>query len=307
MPKKIACAAILLLAAADAAQMPLLKLRGGGPVSAVATVKSPKETYDGMAAKGRDNAKMSVVKILHQSIMGGCYVGFGGLLSTVVAGNCGGIASSNPGLQKFIFAALFPVNLLLILMSGGQLFTGNSAAVPAALFEGLVDVNDLIRSWGVSYIGNIIGCGGFALAASYAGLLVGGTKDLAVGTVLKKCGSSFGPTVVKAIMCNWLVCMAVWLAGSANDLAGKMVGIWFPISTFVAIGFEHCRQHVHPAVRPPRRLRPLPQDRPAQEPHPRHDWQRHRRRAHRRRGHVVRARQARPGQVNRPLVPAGPV
>jgi formate/nitrite transporter len=239
MPKKIACAAILLLAAADAAQMPLLKLRGGGPVSAVATVKSPKETYDGMAAKGRDNAKMSVVKILHQSIMGGCYVGFGGLLSTVVAGNCGGIASSNPGLQKFIFAALFPVNLLLILMSGGQLFTGNSAAVPAALFEGLVDVNDLIRSWGVSYIGNIIGCGGFALAASYAGLLVGGTKDLAVGTVLKKCGSSFGPTVVKAIMCNWLVCMAVWLAGSANDLAGKMVGIWFPISTFVAIGLEH--------------------------------------------------------------------
>ena len=119
-----------------------------------------------MAAKGRDNAKMSIVKILHQSIMGGCYVGFGGLLSTVVAGNCGGIASSNPGLQKFIFAALFPVNLLLILMSGGQLFTGNSAAVPAALFEGLVDVNDLIRSWGVSYIGNIIGCGGFALAAS---------------------------------------------------------------------------------------------------------------------------------------------
>ena len=143
-----------------------VQLRGGGPVSAVATVKSPKETYDGMAAKGRDNAKMSIVKILHQSIMGGCYVGFGGLLSTVVAGNCGGIASSNPGLQKFIFAALFPVNLLLILMSGGQLFTGNSAAVPAALFEGLVDVNDLIRSWGVSYIGNIIGCGGFALAAS---------------------------------------------------------------------------------------------------------------------------------------------
>ena len=78
---------------------------------------------------------------------------------------------------------------------------------------------------------------GYTLAD--AGLLVGGTKDLAVGTVLKKCGSSFGPTVVKAIMCNWLVCMAVWLAGSANDLAGKMVGIWFPISTFVAIGLEH--------------------------------------------------------------------
>jgi formate/nitrite transporter len=217
----------------------LLSLRGGGPVAAVATVKTPKETYMGMAEKGRDNAKMSWEKIMHQSIMGGCYVGFGGLLSTMVAGGAGGVAKENPGLQKFIFAALFPVNLLLILMSGGQLFTGNSAAVPAALYEGLVGVEDLIKSWVLSYIGNIIGCGGFALAASYTGILAGGPKDLAVATVLKKCGGAFGPTVVKAIMCNWLVCMAVWLAGSANDLAGKMVGIWFPISTFVAIGLEH--------------------------------------------------------------------
>ena len=217
----------------------VLALRGGGPVSAVATVKSPKETYFGMAEKGRDNAKLSFAKILHQSIMGGCYVGFGGLLSTVVAGGCPGIASSNPALQKFIFAALFPVNLLLILMSGGQLFTGNSAAVPAALYEGLVSVDDLIKSWVTSYLGNIIGCGLFAYAAKYTGLLYGGVADLAVATAMKKCSSAFGPTVVKAIMCNWLVCMAVWLAGSANDLAGKMVGIWFPISTFVAIGLEH--------------------------------------------------------------------
>jgi len=192
-----------------------------------------------MAEKGRDNAKLPIAKTLHQSIMGGCYVGFGGLLSMCIAGQCGGIAKENPGLQKFIFAALFPVNLLLILMSGGQLFTGNSAAVPAALYEGLVTPAELAQSWAVSYFGNIIGCGLFALAAQYTGLLAYGVKDLAVATVLKKCGSSFGPTVVKAIMCNWLVCMAVWLAGAANDLTGKMVGIWFPISTFVAIGLEH--------------------------------------------------------------------
>lgn len=203
-----------------------LSLRGGGPVVAAATVKSPKEAYLGMAEKGAANAKLPLLKTLHQSIMGGCYVGFGGLLSTVVAGNCAGVARDNPGLQRFIFAALFPMNLLLILMTGGQLFTGNSAAVPAALFEGLVDSRDLARSWAVSYAGNWIGCGLFAWLASYTGLLVGGTKDLAVSTTLKKCSAAFGPTLVKAIMCNWLVCMAVWLASSANDLAGKMVGIW---------------------------------------------------------------------------------
>ena len=87
--------------------------------------------------------------------------------------------------------------------------------------------------------GVAIGCGAFALAAKYTGLLSGGPADLAVATVVKKCGGTFGQKVVKAIMCNWLVCLAVWLAGSANDLAGKMVGIWFPISTFVAIGLEH--------------------------------------------------------------------
>merc|ERR1711972_878000 len=68
---------------------------------------------------------------------------------------------------------------------------------------------------------------------------MGGTAELAVATAVRKCAAAFGPTLVKAIMCNWLVCMAVFLATSANDLAGKMVGIWFPISMFVAIGFEH--------------------------------------------------------------------
>ena len=230
---------LLATSALPPAALPLLALRGGGPVTAVATIKTPKETYDGMAQKGADNAKMPIVKILHQSIMGGCYVGFGGLLSTCVAGGAPGVGASNPGLQKLIFAALFPVNLLLILMSGGQLFTGNSAAVPAALYEGLVDGGDLVKSWVTSYIGNIIGCGLFAFAAQYTGLLSGGVKELAVATATKKCSLAFGPALVRAVMCNWLVCMAVWLAGSANDLAGKMVGIWFPISTFVAIGLEH--------------------------------------------------------------------
>ena len=118
----------------------LLTLRGGagGTRWATSTVYSPKETYLGMADKGAANSQMSVPKILHQSIMGGAYVGFGALLSLTVAGNMERAVAGNPGLQKFIFAALFPVNLLLILTSGGQLFTGNSAAVPAAIFEGKV-------------------------------------------------------------------------------------------------------------------------------------------------------------------------
>jgi formate/nitrite transporter len=150
-----------------------------------------------------------------------------------------GTAAANPGLVRFVFAALFPVNLLLVLQTGAQLFTGNTATMSSAYWEGKIGLSDVARSWTVSYIGNVIGCGLLAIATAYTGLLSYGTADMAVATVVKKCSGAFGPTFVKAILCNWLVCLAVFLATSAKDLAGKMVGIWFPISTFVAIGFEH--------------------------------------------------------------------
>jgi formate/nitrite transporter len=204
-----------------------------------ATVKAPKDSYRAFAEKGASNAKMSKRKILHQSIMGGCYVGFGGLLSLSIAGGLAGIGAANPGIPKMAFAALFPVNLLLIVMTGGQLFTGNSAAVAAAKFEGLVEWRELAKSWSVSIVGNVIGCLLFAFAANYVGLMTGGTAELCKATALNKCRNSFMVTVTKAILCNWMVSLAVYLAGASNDLVGKLVGCWFPISTFVAIGLEH--------------------------------------------------------------------
>jgi len=176
---------------------------------------------------------------LHQSILGGCYVGFGGLLSLCVAGNMPGVTIGSPGLLKMTFAALFPVNLLMVLTTGAQLFTGNTATGPAGMYEGLIGWKDCARSWAISLGGNVIGCVLFALAANYVGLLSGGTGSLAVSTALNKCRASFGQTFVKAMLCNWMVCLAVFLAGAAQDMSGKLIAIWFPISTFVAIGLEH--------------------------------------------------------------------
>ena len=233
------------------------------------SMKSPKDAYVAFAEKGAANCKMAKRKIFHQSLLGGCYVGFGGLLSLCVAGNMAGIAGPNPGLGKMAFAALFPVNLLLIATTGGQLFTGNSATAAAARYEGLVDNKMVLRNWAVSLAGNVAGCSLMALAAWYAGLLTGGTAALttktAVGTLWNlqqhcstldlellltvrdlmvqygtgKIGATFGKNFVKAILCNWMVSIAVFLSGASNDLVGKLVGVWFPISTFVAIGLEH--------------------------------------------------------------------
>lgn len=205
----------------------------------ISSVKSPRDAYVAFAEKGASNAKMAKAKILHQSVLGGCYVGFGGLLSLCIAGGLGGIGAANPGLPKMAFAALFPVNLLLILTTGGQLFTGNSASVAAARFEGLVRWREFGKSLSVSLAGNVIGCGILACAAFYIGALSGGTAELCLETAVNKCRATWGQTVVKAILCNWMVSLAVFLANASNDLAGKLVGCWFPISTFVAIGLEH--------------------------------------------------------------------
>lgn len=207
---------------------------------AVPMLKGPKEAYDAFADKGMQNAKKSDRQVLHQSILGGAYVGFAGLLSLIVAGNLPGIAESNPGLVKMAFAALFPCNLLFITTTGGQLFTGNSATVAAARYENKVTNREMLNSWGVSLLGNILGCGAMALAASYTGLLSGGAAQLAASMATSKVfGGTVAQIFVKATLCNWMVSLALFLSGAASDLSGKLVGIWFPISTFVAIGLEH--------------------------------------------------------------------
>lgn len=91
-------------------------------------VKSPPDAYVSFAEKGASNAHQPKRKILHQSILGGCYVGFGGLIALMVAGNMAGIAGPNPGLAKMAFAALFPVNLLLIVNVSTSSFQGSLAS-----------------------------------------------------------------------------------------------------------------------------------------------------------------------------------
>ena len=212
-----------------------------GKTQYTSSLKAPKDAYFAFVEKGQANAQLSKHDIFFQSVLGGAYVGFGCLLSLIVAGNCGGIAAQNPGLVKLLFAALFPVNLVLVLTTGAQLYSGNSATAPAAYLEGLIDKRDVGRSLGVSLLGNIVGCGFMAWAACYTGLLSGGAVTLAHSMALTKAGGSYsvGQVFVKAVLCNWMVALAVFLGGASNEMAGKILAIWFPIFTFVAIGLEH--------------------------------------------------------------------
>ena len=235
--------------ASRARPLPAVRSGGAGALAAAAVaagpqgaslIETPAATYFTLVEKGVVNSAMSTAKILHSSFMGGLQVGIGGLLCLTMCGNLPGLAATNPGIVKFLFGALFPVCLVLVLNSGTQLYTGNTATMSAAFWEGKITAKNVARSWALSFLGNIAGCGLMAYVMQYTGLLSGPVAAFAAKLgAAKTLGASFGQQVVKGIFCNYLVCMAVFLATQARDMTGRYIGIFVPISCFVTSGYEH--------------------------------------------------------------------
>lgn len=205
------------------------------------TFKSPRDTVCAVDSIGCAKAKLDVPRLLLLGFLAGAYIAFGGLLAVIVGGGSPGLAAANPGLQKFVFGAVFPVGLMLVVIAGADLFTGNTATCIPAVLEGRISWGSVARNWALSYVGNLAGSLFVAYFLTFlTGLLL---KDpwlsSIVGIAEVKTSQAFMPLLLKAVGCNWLVCLAVWLAVSAEDVGGKIAAIWFPIMSFVAIGFEH--------------------------------------------------------------------
>lgn len=212
-----------------------LKLSGG---NTALEVKSPADLYEGAAAAGAAKAAAPWSKILKLGIVSGAHIGFGSYLAITVGGACPGIAEANPGLQKIIFGAFgLPFGLIMTLVTGGELFTGNTALVTAAVQEGKATYKDLAKSWASSYVGNFIGSLILAYLAFKSGTLGNAPASVAIATA--KCSLGFDVAFVRGILCNWLVCMAVYMASGCASMIGKMTAVWFPISAFVALGLDH--------------------------------------------------------------------
>ncbi|CAK9035600.1 unnamed protein product [Durusdinium trenchii] len=216
---------------------PFRALRRARPVpGSMAVVGSPTETYEELVQTSVKLRDESWQKTFFASFMGGSYVGMACLLSFVIGGNI----FHNYLTRMAVFATLFPVNLLLILQSGGQLFTGNSATMAMGVLEKKVRVKELIRNWAIAYAGNILGCLTISVLANYCGLITGGLgPSFSASLALKLRFFGSGGVPWQGVMCNWLVCISLWLCTMARGLGGKMLGAWFPVSMFVAIGFEH--------------------------------------------------------------------
>ena len=160
---------------------------------------------------------------------------------TVVGGGSPGVAAANPGLSKWLIGAIgLPVGLSMVMLTGGELFTGNVFFMMAGLLSRKVSGRALAVNWGVSFLGNFVG----ALFVAALAYLAGTTAAQPwLGTTLSvasmKAGLSFATAFTRGILCNWMVCTAVWIATAAQSPAGKFLGIWLLVSSFVAMGFEH--------------------------------------------------------------------
>ena len=130
----------------------------------------------------------------------------------------------------------------MVVLGGAELFTGNTTML-AAVVHRRITLSSMLKNWVIVYICNLIGGVLIAFMVSYSGGLGAGDGMLGAMTVRIAAGKvnmDFGPALTSGIMCNWLVCMAVWLSTGAQTTVGKIFAIFFPICLFVTAGFEHC-------------------------------------------------------------------
>jgi formate/nitrite transporter len=189
---------------------------------------------------GVQKTNESVIKLIILGVLAGVYIGFGAVFATLVSSDAARYIGV--GLTKVVTGAVFSVGLMLVVIAGAELFTGNNLMLKSVL-DKKVRLGKMLGRWGVVYIANFIGSVLLAFIIYKTDLWKGGnfqTGIQALKIANAKVNLSFSAAFFRAICCNWLVCLAVWQALAARNIIGRIFGIFFPIMTFVACGFEHC-------------------------------------------------------------------
>jgi formate/nitrite transporter len=189
-----------------------------------------------LEAANVSRASLPVKRLLLLGLIGGIYISFGGALATLVLTD----NTLGYGLGRLAAGLAFSLGLIMLVVAGGELFTGNNLMV-LALAGRKISIRAMLRNWVFVYPANAAGAVLLALAIHYSGVLDGnGVKATAVRIAEGKAHLDMPTAFLRGILCNMLVCLAVWLSAAARSVEGKVIAIAFPISAFVALGFEHC-------------------------------------------------------------------
>jgi len=183
--------------------------------------------------------KNSFVKYFVLSMMAGVYVGFGIILIFSVGAPLKAAGASAPGL-KALMGVSFGVALTLVIFAGSELFTGNNMIMTIGSLSKTVTWFDTIKLWIVCFIGNLAGALLLSYAFSLTGLMANGAaRDFITAVSLKKAGAPFLQLFFRAILCNILVCLAVWMPGRTKDDTAKIFLIFWCLFAFIGSGYEH--------------------------------------------------------------------
>ena len=197
----------------------------------------PPEIAHNVERLGVVKAQTDVVTLLVLAVLAGAFISLGALFSTVVVTE----SSLGFGPTRLLGGLSFSLGLILVVVAGAELFTGNNL-IAMAWASGLVTTRQVLRNWLLAYVGNAAGCLGTVLLVAWAGIdtLAGGAiGETAIAIARSKADLSFGAAFARGILCNALVCLAAWLALGGHSVVDKILAILFPITAFVAIGFEH--------------------------------------------------------------------
>lgn len=188
---------------------------------------TPKEIAKFTVKVGKNKANLKVSEMILLGIFAGVFIALAGVGASI-GGAYGG---------KIIGACVFPVGLMMVVVAGSELFTGNNLMI-MSLFDKKIGIKGLLKNWSLVFLGNFIGAIMVAFLAVYSGAL-DGISDVVINTAVNKVNLGLVEALIRGVLCNFLVCIAVWMAFSADSVGGKIVAVFFPIMLFVLCGFEH--------------------------------------------------------------------
>lgn len=186
---------------------------------------------------GVTKAHMSIVKTTSLAVLAGAFIAFGAVFSTIVTTG----STMSFGVTKLLGGIAFSLGLILVVIGGAELFTGNNLMI-MAWANRKIKTTLVLKNWLFVYAGNMIGATSIVILIMLSGhyLFDGGIIGSKILHIAKsKCELGFTQAIMLGILCNILVCLAIWLCYSAKSAHGKILAITFPITAFVAAGFEH--------------------------------------------------------------------
>ena len=198
---------------------------------------TPKECAANYAVVGAAKTRMPLARIFLLAMLAGFLIAVAGAVTNTAAHTI-----DNVGAARIVCGLLFPFGLAMVVLTGAELFTGNTL-ISISLLDGQASMAGMLRNWAVAYLGNAVGAVLVAAGCAFGGQFNYSGGQLAVFTMTlaaAKCALPAGGAVILGILCNILVTAGVLLSLSAKDLTGRVVGAYMPVAFFVICGFEHC-------------------------------------------------------------------